>query len=433
MVVARVLSSQLSAYVDEPVTLEGWVHRVRDLGGVRFLVLRDREGLAQVVLPPDLSLSDVGSECVVRIAGAVRREQRAPGGLEVLARDVQMISPADPPPLEVYKPYAKQPCRLDTLLDHRAISVRIPEVLEVFRVQAQILRAYRAYLTGQGFTEIATPKLVLAGAEGGAAQFEVEYYDRKAYLGQSPQFYKQIMVGSGLERVFEVGHAYRAEKSETSRHITEFVSLDFEMGFIESEQDVMRMHGNCIRAIFASLRENCGQILARRGIELPDFEEIPQVSYPQARQILAGKYGKTDGIHGDLDTEGERLISQWAQEQYGSPLLFVTGYAVDKRPVYTMPSSEDPSLTRSFDLLYNGIEITTGGQRIHRYDQLVQSFRRRGLNPQDVEGYLECFRHGMPPHGGMGMGLERLTKQVLGLSNIKEACLFPRDRNRLTP
>ena len=232
---------------------------------------------------------------------------------------MQAVSPAEAPPLEVYRPYAKQPYRLDTLLDHRAISVRIPEVLDVFRVQAEILRAYRAFLTQQGFTEIATPKLVLAGAEGGAALFEVEYYERKAYLAQSPQFYKQMMVGSGLERVFEVGHAYRAEKSETSRHITEFVSLDFEMGFIESEQDVMRMHGNCIRAIFAAVRENCSQILGRRGIELPDFQEIPQVSYPQAKRILAEKFGKTEGIHGDLDTEGERLIGQWAEEELGSP------------------------------------------------------------------------------------------------------------------
>ena len=435
MVASRVLSSQLSACVDEPITLEGWVHRVRDLGGVRFLVLRDRAGLAQIVLPPDMDLnpSNSGGECVVRVCGTVRREERAPGGIEVLAQSVETISPAEPPPIEVFRPYAKQPYRLDTLLDHRAISVRLPEVLDVFRVQAEILRAYRAYLTSQGFTEICTPKLVLAGAEGGAAIFAVEYYERKAYLAQSPQFYKQIMVGSGLERVFEVGHAYRAEKSETSRHITEFVSLDFEMGFIESEQDVMRMLGGAIRAIFAAVRDRCEPILARRGTELPDLTEIPQVSYPRAKEILASKYGKTDGLAGDLDTEGERLIGEWAEQEFGSPLLFVTGYAVDRRPVYTMPSREDPSLTRSFDLLYKGVEITTGGQRIHRYDQLVESFRKRGLNPADVEGYLECFRHGMPPHGGMGMGMERLLKQMLGLANVREACAFPRDRYRLTP
>lgn len=432
---SRVLSSQLGSLLDRPIRLEGWVHRVRDLGGVRFLILRDREGLAQVVVPDNLELNPAnsGSECVVRVCGRVQGEPRAPGGVEVLAERIEPIALAAPPPIEVFRPYAKQPYRLDTLLDHRAVSLRIPEVLDVFRVQAEVLRAFRAYLNGQGFTEIATPKLVLAGAEGGSAVFEVKYYEAKAYLAQSPQFYKQMMVGSGLERVFEVGHAYRAEKSETSRHLTEFVSLDFEMGFIESEQDVMRMHGGLIGAIFRALRENCGPILARRGIDLPEVSEIPQVWFPEARRILAETYGKTEGIEGDLDTEGERLIGQWAEEHFGSPLLFVTGYAVDKRPAYTMPSSVDPSLTRSFDLLYKGVEITTGSQRIHEYEMLVESFRRRGMNPEGVEGYLEAFRHGMPPHGGMGMGLERLTRQLLGLANIKEACLFPRDRNRLTP
>jgi nondiscriminating aspartyl-tRNA synthetase len=254
----------------------------------------------------------------------------------------------------------------------------------------------------------------------------VKYYDRKAYLGQSPQFYKQMMVGSGLERVFEVGHAYRAEKSETSRHLTEFVSLDFEMGFIESEQEVMAMLSETIVAAIESARK-----ISRR--PLPEITQIPQIDFVEAKEILRTKFAKTTGIDGDLDTEAEKMIGQWAANELKSPLLFVTGYAVDCRPVYTMPMESDPSRTRSFDLLFNGVEISTGGQRIHRYDQLVESFRRRGLNPSDVEGYLEAFRHGMPPHGGMGLGLERFTKQLLGLSNVKEASLFPRDRNRLTP
>ena len=241
------------------------------------------------------------------------------------------------------------------------------------------------------------------------------------------------MVGSGLERVFEVGHAYRAEKSETARHTTEFVSLDFEMGFIENEQDVMQMHADLIRAVFESLRARCASELERRGVALPDLGEIPQISFPEAKKVLEEEFGKTDGLDGDLDTEGERLICQWAGEELGNELIFVTGYAMRKRPVYTMARPDDPSLSRSFDLLYRGVEITTGSQRIHEYEQLVESFRRSGLDPADYEGYLAAFRHGMPPHGGMGMGLERLTKQILGLPNIKEACLFPRDRNRLRP
>ena len=429
----RALSTELPGLAGREVHLEGWVHRIRDLGGVRFLVLRDRGGQAQVVAGRDIDLGGVNCEWVVAVDGQCRRESRAPGGVEVLARHVRTISPAEQPPLDVFSPRAAEINRLDTLLENRAISLRIPAVLDVFRVQAVVLRAFREHLRSQGFTEIVTPKLVLAGAEGGSAVFEVKYFERAAYLAQSPQFYKQIMVGSGLERVFEVGHAYRAERSETSRHLTEYLSLDFEMGFIESVQDVMRMHAGLIGAIFEAVRQECAPILARRGVTLPPVGEIPQVSFPEAVRILAERFGKTEGLRGDLDTEGERLICRWAAETLGSDLLFVTGYHVDKRPMYAMPDSDAPPLTHSFDLLMGGVEITTGGQRIHDHAQLVESIRARGLDPADYEDYLAAFRHGMPPHGGMGMGIERLIKQMLGLANVKEASLFPRDRNRLTP
>ena len=431
--VGRTLSSQLGQLEGRQVNLAGWVHRIRDLGGVRFLILRDRCGLSQVVVGPEIDMSRFGCESVVAVRGSVQREPRAPNGVELLAERIDIISPADTVPLEVFKPPAASKLRLETILDNRAVSLRIPEVLDIFRIQAEILRAFRSYMNGQGFVEIKTPKLVLAGAEGGSALFEVNYFDQKVYLAQSPQFYKQIMVGSGLERVFEVGNAYRAEKSETSRHTTEFVSLDFEMGFIESEQDLMKMHSGLIGAIFAALRENCSRILIARGIELPEIKEIPQISFERAKGVLAEKFGKTDGLEGDLDTEGERLISQWAQEELGSQLLYVTGYAVSKRPAYTMPEPAEPGRSRSFDLIYKGVEITTGGQRIHNYRQLVASFVENGIDPSDCQGYLDAFKYGMPPHGGMGMGLERLVMQMLGLSNIRQACLFPRDRYRLTP
>ncbi|CAN5690184.1 aspartate--tRNA(Asn) ligase [soil metagenome] len=436
---ARTLSSQLPELAGKTITLQGWVHRIRNFGGLRFLILRDRTGLAQIVIPKSLDLkSDLGEincEWVVAIRGTVQAEPRAPGGCEVIAQSVRAISRAQIPPIEIFKQQHAEQSQLQTLLDHRAISLRVPEIIDVFRVQAQIVRAFRTHLFAQNFTEIFTPKLVLAGAEGGSAVFEVGYYERKAYLAQSPQFYKQMMVGSGLERVFEVGHAYRAEKSETSRHLTEFVSLDFEMGFIESEQDVMAMLARTIGAIFESLRQSCAPILARRRIQLPNIETIPQISYPDAAELLASRFGKTSGIEGDLDTEAEKLIGQWALDELGSPLIFVTGYSVDRRPAYAMPmlGTTNPTLTHSFDLLYHGVEIVTGGQRIHDHAQLVASFESRSINARSVEGYLEAFRHGMPPHGGMGMGLERLTKQLLGLDNVKEACLFPRDRTRLLP
>jgi nondiscriminating aspartyl-tRNA synthetase len=429
----RVLSSQLAQLEGRSVRLAGWVHRIRDLGGVRFLILRDRGGLCQVVVPRGVDLGDIGCEWVVRAVGEVCREQRAPGGIEVRAESVEPVCPAQTPPLEVFKPAAAARHRLETVLDHRAVSLREPSVLDVFRVQAEILRAFRAYMDRHGFTEIKTPKLVLAGAEGGSALFEVSYFGRKAYLAQSPQFYKQIMVGSGLERVYEVGPAYRAEKSETSRHITEYVSLDFEMGFIDSEQDVIEMHAGLIRAIFDAVRQRCADALAARGISIPHVTEIPRVHYLQAERVLAEEFGKAEGLHGDLDTEGERLICQWAKRRFGSDLLYVLGYATAKRPAYTMPDPARPGYTRSFDLLYKGVELATGGQRTHDGGQLVESLRDRRIDAATCEGYLAAFRHGMPPHGGMGMGLERVTKQMLDLDNIKEACLFPRDRYRLTP
>jgi len=429
----RVLSSELPVKVGREVRVQGWVHRIRRLGAVQFLVLRDRGGLAQIVVPREVSLADIGAEWVIAVTGMCRSEPRAPMGVEVLAESVSVLASAQPPQLEVFNPNAVEKNRIETLLDHRAVSVRIPKVLDVFRVQAVVLGAFREYLRSHGFTEIVSPKIVAAGAEGGSAVFEVAYYDRVAYLAQSPQFYKQIMVGSGLERVFEVGHAYRAEKSETSRHMAEFLSLDFEMGFIDSVQDVIAMHTGVIRAIFDSVRRQCAGIIEQHGLEIPEIGEIPQVSFPEAKQILAERFGKTEGLQGDLDTEGERLISQWAREELTSELLFVTGYHVDNRPVYTMPDKERPPLTHSFDLLFRGVEITTGGQRIHEYGALVENMRLRGLDPADYEGYLEAFRHGMPPHGGMGMGVERLLKQMLNLSNVKEASAFPRDRYRLVP
>ena len=427
----RTLSCQLPERAGSPITLEGWVHRIRNLGGVRFLLLRDRSGIAQVVVPASLDLGQINCEWVVRVQGEARHEPRAPQGIEVLAHAIEPIAQAEAAPIEIFKPLSAQRMQLQTLLDHRAITLRVPEVLEIFRVQAALLEGFRTHLTTHGFTEVMTPKLVLAGAEGGSALFEVQYFDQKAYLAQSPQFYKQMMIGSGLERVFEVGHAYRAEKSETSRHLTEFVSLDFEMGFINGIEDVMKMLSDSLFAMFEAAQACCAQILQRRHVRLPKRNAVPIIDFPDAQKVLREEFGRQ--VEGDLDTEAERLIGQWAMQQWSSPLIFVTGYALHCRPVYTMPHALDSTRSASFDLLFHGVEISTGGQRIHHHVQLVEAMRSRGLEPGNYHDYLSVFRHGMPPHGGMGLGLERLTKQVLGLANVKEACLFPRDRNRLRP
>jgi len=318
-------------------------------------------------------------------------------------------------------------------LKHRAISLRNPEIRSVFKVQAEIMTAFRDFLMDRGFTEISTPKIVSSATEGGAELFPVQYFEQKAYLAQSPQLYKQIMVGSGFERVFEVGKAYRAENHNTARHINEFISLDYEMGFIEDEQDVMRMEVELLRYMFERVRETCSEELKTYDAQVPEITEIPQIQLMEAKEKLKELYGATNSEEGDLNPEEERKLCEYSQREYGSELIYVTHYPRSKRPAYAMPDSEDPALTRSFDLLFRGLEITTGGQRIHEYDLLVESFRSRGLDIADFGSYLEAFKYGMPPHGGLAIGAERLTMKLLGLKNIREACLFPRDRTRLTP
>ena len=431
----RVLSSELREYAGQKVMMQGWAHRIRRLGNVTFIVLRDRGGLGQAVVEGDqMDAAQVTNESVIQIQGSVRLEDRAPSGVELQVSSLEIIGqPAEPPPIAVNSKHICSTARLDTLLKHRAISLRNPEIRSVFKVQAEIMTAFRDFLMDRGFTEISTPKIVSSATEGGAELFPVQYFEQKAYLAQSPQLYKQIMVGSGFERVFEVGKAYRAENHNTARHINEFISLDYEMGFIEDEQDVMRMEVELLRYMFERVRETCSEELKTYDAQVPEITEIPQIQLMEAKEKLKELYGATNSEEGDLNPEEERKLCEYSQREYGSELIYVTHYPRSKRPAYAMPDSEDPALTRSFDLLFRGLEITTGGQRIHEYDLLVESFRSRGLDIADFGSYLEAFKYGMPPHGGLAIGAERLTMKLLGLKNIREACLFPRDRTRLTP
>ena len=431
----RVLSSELREYAGQKVMMQGWAHRIRRLGHVTFIVLRDRGGLGQAVVEGDqMDAAQVTNESVIQIQGSVRLEDRAPSGVELQVSSLEIIGqPAEPPPIAVNSKHICSTTRLDTVLKHRAISLRNPEIRSVFKVQAEIMTAFRDFLMDRGFTEISTPKIVSSATEGGAELFPVQYFEQKAYLAQSPQLYKQIMVGSGFERVFEVGKAYRAENHNTARHINEFISLDYEMGFIEDEQDVMRMEVELLRYMFERVRETCSEELKTYDAQVPEITEIPQIQLMEAKEKLKELYGATNSEEGDLNPEEERKLCEYSQREYGSELIYVTHYPRSKRPAYAMPDSEDPALTRSFDLLFRGLEITTGGQRIHEYDLLVESFRSRGLDIADFGSYLEAFKYGMPPHGGLAIGAERLTMKLLGLKNIREACLFPRDRTRLTP
>jgi len=427
----RTLSSEVPARVGDRITVAGWLHAVRALGGVTFAVVRDRAGLIQVVIEDGGGdadvLRDLGAESVVAVSGPVAHEPRAPMGVELKAERVEVISRAwCELPVQVNR--RSLSAGLEVVLDHRATSLRAPRVRAVFRVQHEVAGSFADFLTAHGFTGIHTPKIVCAGAEGGADIFAMDYFGERAYLGQSPQFYKQIMVGV-FERVFEIAPAYRAEKHDTVRHTNEFTSLDLEMGFIESHEDVMAVENAWLCYLAERLRERCADEFRLLGAEIPAVPEcIPSVRLAQLQQAIGRCVGEPD-----LDPQGERLASAWAQERFGSDFLFVTHYGTEKRPFYTMDDPDDPRTTLSFDLLFRGWEITTGGQRLHRCDDYVAKMARYSLDPAAFDFYLEAFRCGMPPHGGLGAGLERITARLLNLKNVREATLFPRDRKRLVP
>ena len=428
----EVLATKFDAAVvgrnNRAVTLHGMVHALRDLGGVTFLTLRTREGLVQCVCPrrPE----GVREECAVSVSGLLRPEPRAPGGAELAeARFTVLSRPAAPPPVPLSK---KSSLSMDTELSLRPVTLRAPRARAVFRIQAAVCRAFREFLQGEGFTEIHTPKLGRAGAEGGSSQFRLDYFGRKAVLAQSPQLYKQAMVGV-FERVYEIGPVFRAEKHATQRHLNEYTSLDLEMGFLRSFTDLMALEQGFLRRLVALLRQEYAGELALLGAELPDAEHIPAVRFDEAKRLAAEAYGYAIREPYDLEPEEEQHIGRYAKEVWGSDFVFVTHYPGRKRPFYTMDDPEDPRYTLSFDLLFRGMEITTGGQRIHNYGQQVEKLKARGMEPEDFSGYLLFHKHGAPPHGGLGIGLERLTMQLCGLDNIRRASLFPRDRTRLEP
>ena len=428
----EVLATKFDAAVvgrnNRAVTLHGMVHALRDLGGVTFLTLRTREGLVQCVCPrrPE----GVREECAVSVSGLLRPEPRAPGGAELAeARFTVLSRPAAPPPVPLSK---KSSLSMDTELSLRPVTLRAPRARAVFRIQAAVCRAFREFLQGEGFTEIHTPKLGRAGAEGGSSQFRVDYFGRKAVLAQSPQLYKQAMVGV-FERVYEIGPVFRAEKHATQRHLNEYTSLDLEMGFLRSFTDLMALEQGFLRRLVDLLRREYAGELALLGAELPDAQHIPAVRFDEAKRLAADAYGYAIREPYDLEPEEEQHIGRYAKEVWGSDFVFVTHYPGRKRPFYTMDDPEDPRYTLSFDLLFRGVEITTGGQRIHNYGQQVEKLKARGMEPEDFSGYLLFHKHGAPPHGGLGIGLERLTMQLCGLDNIRRASLFPRDRTRLEP
>ncbi len=432
----RTLSSEVGQRVGERVTVAGWLHAVRNLGGLTFAVVRDRAGLVQAVTENNADadlLRGLGPESVLTVSGLVALEPRAPGGVEVRAERICHVAPVgESLPVQLNK--REVTAGLDVLLDHRAVSLRAPAARATFRVQAEVAASFAEFLASQGFTRIHTPKLVCAGAEGGADIFSVQYFEQRAYLAQSPQFYKQIMVGV-FERVYEVGPVFRAEPHDTVRHINEYVSLDAEMGFIRDHRDVMDVLSRVIRGIVVHLQTLYAPEMALLDVKLPVIpEQIPSIYFPDAQQLILDLHGEDARGEPDLAPQHERWLGEWAKEKYGSDFLFVTGYPMVKRPFYTHPNPDDPRYSNSFDLLFRGTELVTGGQRLHLYQDYLDAAARAGIKDlKPFETYFETFKFGMPPHGGFAIGLERFIMQLLGLDNIRLATLFPRDLTRLAP
>ncbi|MDR1901437.1 MAG: aspartate--tRNA(Asn) ligase [Treponema sp.] len=419
----------------EEVEVKGWVHRIRDMGGISFIILRDRSGIVQLVLAekPDLSL-----ESVITVRGIPALNDKAPGGAEIQVSSLECISKAGGDlPYQVNADIAK--IGIEAVLDNRSLSLRNPKIQAVFKVQATIIEAFSAYLRSQDFTEIRTSKLVGSGTEGGTNLFEVEYFDRKVYLAQSPQLYKQIMVASGLERVFEIASAYRAEKHDTPRHLNEYVSMDVEMGFIESEKDLIELEKKLLAHIFSEVALKNTPELEMWGAAIPDAEAVlkaPTLGYEDALKTANAELGsggkkQSSARIFDITPEAERLLCDWAGREHGIELIFINEFPRRYRPFYTYPL--DATRTMSFDTLFRGLEITSGSKRQHDYQSLIEVLPRFGLKAENMAGYLTVFKYGCPPHGGFAIGCERLTQKILGLANVKEASLFPRDRKRVEP
>lgn len=424
-------------FIGQAVSLRGHVQAIRRLGAITFIVLRDRTGTIQVVSNgQNEELQNLALEQAVTICGTVAERQGNSVGIEIQLTSLSVLcEPSTGLPVEISREKRMESLSLPALLNYRPLTLRNERIRAIFKIEAAICTAFREYLSREHFTEIHSSKLVSTGTEGGANLFTVEYFGQKAFLAQSPQFYKQIMVGV-FERVFEVGPVYRAEEHNTVRHLNEYISLDFEMGFIASEKDLIAMETKLLQYIFEYLREHCTKELELHQAKLPVFTEIPSVTLTEAYKILSKLPNytgtETNGEPEDLTPEGERTLCEYFSREAGVEMVFVTHYPWSVRPFYAMPES-GTNKSHSFDLLLRGLEVTTGGQRIHLYSKLIEAMICRGLDPKNFEDYLQCFQYGMPPHGGLAIGLERLAKQLLGLTNIREASLFPRDGHRLSP
>jgi len=427
-------SGDINAKMDgKEVTLAGFAHEMRDLGGIAFLVLRDRKGLAQITLVKKLlgkeafkSARAISRESVVMVRGTVKAEAKAPRGYEILPSEITVLNPAQVPlPLD---PTEKVECELDTRLDARFMDIRRPCVLAVFEIESAVVQSIRSFFYKEGITEVFTPKIVAAATEGGTDLFPISYFEKEAFLNQSPQLYKQMLMAAGMDRVFEIGPIFRAEEHDTRRHLNEAISVDVEVSFAD-DKAVMEILEEAVVGAYRHVADNCGYQLEVLGLDLK-VPGLPfrRITYSEALELASEKAGVKMQWGDDLDTETERFLGEAIGEHY-----FLTDWPSSIKPYYTLPYEERPEVCRGFDLMHPRMELASGAQRVHDYNQLVSRIKDKGLDPDGFEFYLKAFRYGMPPHAGWGLGLSRLVMTMLNLENIRDAVIFPRDRRRLVP
>lgn len=424
-------------FIGKEIKIRGAVHAIRDMSEFSFIVLRKYDGLVQCVFEEgkitDIEIKSLREGSTIEAKGIVAEEERGPGGFEIRLTGITVLSePAQDTTMPIPINKWKMKTSLETKLALRPISLRNVRERAIFKIQEGLVRGFREYMFSQHFTEVRTPKIVAGNAEGGSNVFKLEYFGKKAFLTQSPQFYKQTMVGV-FDRVFEAAPVFRAEKHNTTRHLNEYTSMDFEMGYIDGFEDIMDMEAAMLNYTFQLLSEEYAKEVKLLGIELPDTTNIPAVRFDEAKQLVSEKYDRKIKNPYDLEPEEEILIGKYFKEEFNSDFVFVTHYPSKKRPFYAMDDPTDTKFTLSFDLLFKGMEITTGGQRIHTYEDQVAKMVARGMDPEEFTNYLMIHKHGMPPHGGLGIGLERLTMKLMNEQNVRETTLFPRDVSRLEP
>lgn len=423
--------ADLRGCIGQTVTLHGSIYKIRRMSGFCFVILRTARHTVQCVCDRQEIMEELQEEACVELTALVVGEERARVGYELHIQEMKVLSrPQEQMPIVMNQKRIE--ASLEHKLDYRPLTLRNEKERAVFKLQEGILRGFRKFFEAGGFTEIHSPKIVHAGAEGGANIFKLDYFGRNAYLAQSPQFYKQMMVGV-FERVYEIGPVFRAEKHDTARHLNEYTGVDFEMGYIQSFRDIMEAETEMLRSALAMLREEYAYELELLQVKLPDIREIPAVRFSEAKALVQERTGRESGECHDFEPEEERQLSEIIFRETGSEFVFVTHYPSSKRPFYAMEDEENREETLSFDLIFRGLEITTGGQRIHEYGMQAEKMRRLGMNVEDFESFLMMHKHGMPPHGGLGLGLERFTARLLGFENVRQASLFPRDINRLEP